>query len=758
MQTQTRHLHSPPFFFLPFRPVLVQTYCLLHSVRKEQVTRKRKHATSIVRPSFSCPYPNIRLPLPPTPSEAPPAGWVTPDPQPFWPSRDSSYLFTMSQPFFHSTARHITSLAPPFNSSCIPEIHAHLPAARPTNTPPRYTAPRPSQDPAEMVPKISFNSFTADSQNHATRDPHTPLASIYLQVHWEMQLLNPNPAYVFDGSKPERYFSWLDSFSKLISKAGCEDSYDEILLYLRPHLAGEALNIYSSFADIPIATPHVTLIKILEALHDRYGSADVLARRLDIAVSELPFVSNQENDESIAQIHALLVVARQIRFINFKIPGLLHEFYTLSGISKLSRKMPREFQIQWRSFYIAKKEAREPQPTMVEFVDKVERYLREISEPLPSDDPTRCYTPARAMKHNDISPNNTKTPQNFKEASSPRTLPSTCPLHIDPRCHSLLECPLFLTATVEVRLEYLRNQRRCIQCSNLHLSGECTSSVVCLSCNGNHDSILCDNFCRKSLIQDPPLSKTCNDVVSLSHTTQSVLQGPVARPNSSSRSPDGLRLYPTAAAGASLLTGVNLHRWSSTDYSCRADFSSETPPFVGDSNPIPPQNNKPDFRKVSDVLIHNPTTATDTFRASKLCDTPDFSSYDPPRALDVLDSTGSPDTYQSLHRKIMDPYIPEALTPYHTNTFTCTNIGFYKPDYTALPAPPRASPALTSYIKYLPSGFPHHRKALLPPPMVIWPPSVPPEPPPVPPEPPPTPPDRPPVRSQFPRRIPNLRV
>ena len=449
----------------------------------------------------------------------------------------SDHIPTRFDPLSHPSAPLGPPLHPaaPFRahpSPFAPPIHHPYPTTHPRSTvdpaaaiPPQYQVPQAenvplNSHPANQPPHLIFgnptSAFAADPRTQRNIDPNRTLAQAYLQEHMKAMMLDPKPVYIFDGSKPEGYFSWLDSFRTKIAKAGCEDSYDDILLYLRAHLDGEALAIYSSFADTPITTPYVVLTRIMEALNDRYGSAEVLTRRFDTQVKELPFINGQENDKSISQIRDLLVVARRISFTNFRAPGLLYEFYTLSGISRLSQKMPKSFQLRWRSFYLNKKEAHQPPPTLEEFIDQVERFLREVSEPLPREEPTHHRTRALATRWNDRPVPGSDAPvvPDVPSHAPPTPLPLTCPLHLDSQVHPLVECPTFVAGTIDQRLEYLQNQRRCFRCAGFHFSSECTATVGCSKCRGNHDTVLCERSLTSSPSPEYPNTSTLNGAAS----------------------------------------------------------------------------------------------------------------------------------------------------------------------------------------------------------------------------------------------------
>ena len=375
---------------------------------------------------------------------------------------------------------------------------------------------------------FSQTNFQPQSPRFQTRDrdPTHELAKNLIYTQNKIDLKNPNPAYTFDGSEPENYFSWLSSFYYSLQQAGCNNSPKDVLLFLKAHLKGEALNIFKVYAETPVTAPEIVLDNVLVALKETYGSPEVLFRRFEKLIGDLPVISEQENQKSITQTRQLLTKARQIDFINDQVPGLLYQFTHVSGINKLAEKMPRSFQNAWRSFYLDKRELRLPEASMGDFIIKVTRHLRQISEPLACNESSRVRNRVLATKFEHSTRDTEGQPElrpqipresienndhRFHNSNNSPRIDRTpiskqyyCGIHPNSTTHTLFSCSVFKNASYMEKIDLLQKLQKCYKCAGNHFASSCQSTATCKNCERSHATILCPHVTKgRPLLSDP---------------------------------------------------------------------------------------------------------------------------------------------------------------------------------------------------------------------------------------------------------------
>ena len=345
-----------------------------------------------------------------------------------------------------------------------------------------------SLNPSALAPGLALHPFTRNSEyqppNYYDRLAASSDSNLCLLNHVRIEIMKPDPQLIFDGNRPEEFWGWHDQIERKIEEARYTQDPLQKIRVLRIHLKGRPLDILRSYADAGIRDPPRILEQILHALIFKYGSDDVISKRVTFLINSFPYISDNEDENTVDAVQDILGLCHRVRFLASRCPSL--QFYTTpEGIARIWLKLPESFQRHWRSHY-TRQQARGRTATFDHFIEHIEQFNAEISNPMFRKPKTKIGNRALITRPEAPIEKKTYTSTEIRDTDHRRF----CLLHPGSTTHSLRDCRAFSHWDFRAKFDFAREHKLCFRCLGEHFSNKCFNSLKCDQCNRNHLTIM----------------------------------------------------------------------------------------------------------------------------------------------------------------------------------------------------------------------------------------------------------------------------
>ncbi|XP_014662066.1 PREDICTED: uncharacterized protein LOC106805101 [Priapulus caudatus] len=318
----------------------------------------------------------------------------------------------------------------------------------------------PQEDPDVNMQRF-LNSMPA-------RDPPTSEASVLRDLVNSFRL-PPVQIDRFNGD-PLKYPVWITTFDNVVASRTTSSS--EKLNLLGQYLEGEPLEMVSGYLLLQDQEAYECA---REKLAYWYGGDSVISRAFLTKLENWPKIDGRDPISLRRFSHYL----DEICAVKHRIADLGILDYPQENC-KLVRKLPVYLESKWRSVIIRAKSRENRFPSFETFADFVVGCAEEAN--IPAFDCHAASRPAPSYL-------NTAPPRATKKILA--TVEQIDPCQLCQRDHRSVECPKFMDATVDQRVELIKKWGLCFGCMKLgHRSRACRQRLACSRCSKSHPTLL----------------------------------------------------------------------------------------------------------------------------------------------------------------------------------------------------------------------------------------------------------------------------
>ena len=269
----------------------------------------------------------------------------------------------------------------------------------------------------------------------------------------------------------QHFVRWREQLSRRIREAEM-DSLDTLNVLIA-NSEGRPKKLIQEYLASGMQHTDETLRVVWSSLKQRFGSGEKIAEALLLKLQKFPPIRHNDLSKLEDFYDMCKVICSHLGYS--KELGILNLNQGLRGAYE---KLPDQFQGRWRSKCFNHEEQTGNGPDFPLFVECLERYIKEVSQPLFSD---KSSISSRSHRVLHIDSHNVN--ENIKKSVI------YCSYH-NSNSHSISDCVIFSKLPYTERKRYAIDNKMCFNCLGNHKMSECSmrDKISCRVCAGKHCS------------------------------------------------------------------------------------------------------------------------------------------------------------------------------------------------------------------------------------------------------------------------------